>query len=55
MEVPLTGPIDRARPVTAEAEEDTFVLLPRLDGGGHIAVFADGSYSRWMPRSAELN
>lgn len=46
---PLTGALPTiARP--AEHEEGTYVLLPAL--GEHdalVAVFSDGSYSRWIP------
>lgn len=47
---PATGPLDWVGTL-AEEGEATFVLLPILDEGPseHMAVFADGSYTRWMP------
>jgi len=52
---PATGPIDWVQPLV-EAEESTYVLLPILDEGEreHMAVFRDGSYTRWVPSGANL-
>lgn len=51
---PGTGPIDWVG--TLAEEEGTFVLLPILDEGEneHMAVFADGSYTRWTPSEVTL-
>jgi hypothetical protein len=39
-----------------EDPEDSYVLLPDLGRhGGFVALFADGSYSRWVPLSALLS
>lgn len=43
-----TKPTSR-RPVE---DEETYVLIPCLDGSGQVAVFSDGSFTRWTP---ELN
>lgn len=37
-----------------EAGEECFTLVPHLDGG-YIAVFADGSYTRWVPSEGVLD
>ena len=36
-----------------EAGEGCFSLCPSLDGG-YVAVFADGSYTRWIPPEGVL-
>lgn len=51
-EEPFTGamPLTPQRP--AEHEEGTFVLLPVIgEPDALVAVFNDGSYSRWIPFS----
>lgn len=51
-EPPVTGAIDLI-PRPAEEGEMTYVLLPILDGLGDdafMSVFADGSYTKWVPR-----
>lgn len=50
-EEPFTGrvPVVPKRP--AEDEEGTYVLLPVVgEPDATVAVFSDGSYSRWWPR-----
>lgn len=45
-------PLDPARNAErlAEEREGTYILLPVLDEpDGVVAVFSDGSYSRWIP------
>ncbi|KUM41181.1 hypothetical protein [Arthrobacter sp. EPSL27] len=36
----------------AEHEEGTFILLPVIgEPDAQMAVFSDGSYSRWLPKT----
>ncbi|CCQ44291.1 hypothetical protein ARTSIC4J27_215 [Pseudarthrobacter siccitolerans] len=53
-EPPVTGSVDLI-PRPAE-EESTFILLPILDGpeSAYMAVFSDGSYTRWVPEASKL-
>ncbi|WEM34621.1 hypothetical protein SEA_KEALII_68 [Arthrobacter phage KeAlii] len=50
VEPPASGHIDLIR--RPSDEEGTYVLLPILAGSGCMAVFADGSYTRWVPEGA---
>lgn len=48
--VPLGRSVDDER--LAEEREGTYILLPVLDEpDAWVAVFSDGSYSRWIPSS----
>lgn len=50
-----TGPlyVHGARP--ADDQNETFVLVPVVgEPGVYYSVFSDGSYTRWIPRSARL-
>lgn len=54
---PATEPIDWVGTlVEEETEEMTYVLLRVLDEGenDYMAVFSDGSYTRWLPRGISL-
>ncbi|UIW13519.1 hypothetical protein PQD80_gp35 [Arthrobacter phage Lizalica] len=47
---PQTGAVPWAAKRPAEHEEGTFVLLPVIgEPDAVVAVFSDGSYSRWIP------
>lgn len=49
---PDTGPSLLVPPKLAEPEE-TFVLVPVIgEPGVYMAVFSDGSYTRWIPKGA---
>jgi hypothetical protein len=38
-----------------EGETEAYVLLPVIDEpGAHVAVFSDGSYTRWTPPDAVI-
>lgn len=44
-----TGPLYLIEPKPAD-DEETFVLLPVVgEPGDFMAVFSDGSYTRWIP------
>ncbi|UIW13294.1 hypothetical protein SEA_CREWMATE_42 [Arthrobacter phage Crewmate] len=48
---PLGRPVDDERP--AEEREGTYILLPVLgEPDVWVAVFSDGSYSRWIPSAS---
>jgi hypothetical protein len=54
---PATEPFDGVGTLVEEdAEEVTYVLLQVLDEGEneYMAVFSDGSYTRWLPRGISL-
>ncbi|UIW13452.1 hypothetical protein SEA_AMYEV_36 [Arthrobacter phage Amyev] len=47
---PQGGPLFLEPPRPADDLEETFVLLPIVDEPGEfMAVFSDGSYTRWIP------
>ncbi|WNO26055.1 hypothetical protein SEA_WILDWEST_36 [Arthrobacter phage Wildwest] len=49
---PLTGAIPLIAKRPAEHEEGTFVLLPVIgEPDALVAVFSDGSFTRWIPFS----
>jgi hypothetical protein len=49
-------PLGGVEPEDREGEgTDTYLLLPILGSEGeYLAVFADGSYTRWMPDDAAI-
>lgn len=48
---PNTGPL--FIPAKPAEPEETFVLLPVIgEPGVYMAVFGDGSYTRWIPKGA---
>lgn len=50
-----TGPLFLIPPMPADVEE-TFVLLPIVgEPGAFMAVFSDGSYTRWIPSGARAD
>ncbi|QIN94436.1 hypothetical protein SEA_WARDA_36 [Arthrobacter phage Warda] len=49
---PPTGMVPTTAKRPAEHEEGTFVLLPVIgEPGSVVAVFSDGSFTRWVPFS----
>jgi len=53
LESPDTGMIELVSMIelagTPAEEELTYSVFPALDGRGEVAVFADGSFTRWLP------
>lgn len=48
-----TGPLYLIEPKPADDGLETFVLLPIVgEPGDYMAVFSDGSYTRWIPSSS---
>ncbi|QOP64339.1 hypothetical protein SEA_NIOBE_36 [Arthrobacter phage Niobe] len=52
---PGSGPLYLTEPKPADGQE-TFVLLPIVgEPGNFMAVFSDGSYTRWIPSIARAD